>query len=344
MTAQEIEEIEEVDAYYDKQKIRPLQGGCYTERVSGIDIIYGSIGCAVTYTGPDGGPDGNNPALQHGGTYALSAEHVVGPVGTGVGQPYDIDNDRIGWVQLAVSGTEDEHGDFAISDLLRYDDKFLPQIIGLGAVLGEHDVTADEIGHYPVSKRGSETGITHGKVTASHQTVSFIDGDRKYELKGLLEITANEGTFGENGDSGSVVVSIQNQVVGLLVAASADFTKGYAVPIAQIRDRLQVRTLAARMTFKGAPSQRVPSGKDKVYLILRLPAPAPMAGLMVDLTTTGKTPVAKVPARATFPGLSDRSWPIPVERASAGAVGEAVIKAVAAHVPDLEATLTLQFE
>ncbi|GAA0946012.1 hypothetical protein GCM10009554_41390 [Kribbella koreensis] len=340
MTAQEIEQIDEVDAYYDKEKIRPLQGGCYTERVSGIDIIYGSIGCAVTYTGPDGGPDGSNASLKHGGTYALSAEHVVGPVGTGVGQPYDIDNDRIGWVQLAVSGKENEHGDFAISDLLHYDDKFLPQIIGLGAVLGEHDITDDEVGHYPVSKRGSETGITHGRVTASHQTLTFVDGDRKYELKGLLEITATEGTFGENGDSGSVVVSIQNQVVGLLVAATADFTRGYAVPIARIREDLQIKTLAAKLSFKGGPSRRVPSGTDKAILILTLPAPAPHAGLMLDLTTDNPA-VAKVPARAAFPGLATRSLPILVERVSAG---KAVIKAVATHVPDLETPLDLYFE
>jgi hypothetical protein len=61
-------------------------------------------------------------------------------------------------VQLGFSGKEDEYGDFAICDLRRYEDKFLPQIIGLGAVLGEHDVTEDEVGHYRVSKRGSETG------------------------------------------------------------------------------------------------------------------------------------------------------------------------------------------
>lgn len=343
MATQEIEDIVEVDAYYDKAKIRPLEGGCYTERVSGLDIVYGSIGCAVTYTGPDGGPDRNNTSLKHGGTYALSAEHVIGAIGTGVGQPHDIDNDRIGWVQLAVSGKEDEYGDFAICDLLHYDDKFLPQIIGLGAVLGEHDITDDEVGHYAVSKRGSETGITNGKVTGIHRTVKWVDGDRTYELKDLLEITAIEGPFAENGDSGSVVVNIQNQVVGLLVAASDGFSTGYAVPIARIRDRLQVQVLSAEMYFKGGPSRRVPSGTDKVTLILCLPSPAPMAGLIVDLTTD-QPAVAKVPARTTFPGLATRSLPITIERASAGAVGEAVIKAVAKHVPDLKAELDLRFE
>ncbi|WP_328326265.1 S1 family peptidase [Kribbella sp. NBC_00382] len=210
-------------------------------------------------------------------------------------------------------------------------------------MLGEHDVSDDEVGHYPVSKRGSETGITHGKVTASHQTVSFVDGDRTYELTGLLEITANEGPFAEHGDSGSVVVNLNNQVVGLLVAATEDYSKGYAVPIARIRDTLQIQVLSAPMSFKGAPSRRVPSGKDKVTLILCLPAPAPQAGLIVNLTTSNPA-VAKVPARAAFPGLSDRSLPITIDRASAGAVGEALIKAVATHLPNLKAELDLHFE
>ena len=343
MATQEIEDVVEVDAYYDKDKIRPLQGGCYTERVSGVDIVFGSLGCAVTYTGPDGGPDRNNSSLKHGGTYALSAEHVIGAIGTGVGQPHDIDNDRIGWVQLAVSGKEDEYGDFAICDLLHYDDKFLPQVIGLGAVLGEYDIADDEVGHYPVSKRGSETGITYGKVIGNHRTVTWVDGDRTYELKGLLEISANEAPFAQNGDSGAVVVNIQNQVVGLLVAATLDFTTGYAVPIGRIRDRLQVQVLSAEMHFKGAPSRRIPSGTNKITLILTLPGPAPLAGLIVDLTTDNPA-VAKVPARTTFPAMATRSLPITIERASTGATGEAIIKAVATHVPNLKADLTLQFE
>jgi S1-C subfamily serine protease len=56
----------------------------------------------------------------------------------------------------------------------------------------------------------------------------------------LLEIAAIEGPFAENGDSGSAVVNIQNQVVGLLVGATLDFSTGYAVPIARIRDRFQI--------------------------------------------------------------------------------------------------------
>lgn len=340
MATQEIEDVVEVDLYYDKDKIRPLQGGCYTERVSGIDILFGSLGCAVTYTGPDGGPDGNNDALRHGGTYALSAEHVIGAIGTGVGQPHDIDNDRIGWVQLAVSGKEDEYGDFAMCDLLHYDDKFLPQLLGLGAVLGEHDITDDEVGHYAVSKRGSETGITNGKVTGNHRSVTWTEGDRTYELKGLLEISALEGPFAQNGDSGSVVVNIQNEVVGMLVAASLDFATGYAVPIARIRERLQVKVLSADLFFKGGSSRRVPSGTDKITVILCLPGPAPLAGLIVDLTTD-QPGVAKVQARTTFPGLATRSLPITIERVTAG---EAVIKAVATHIPDLKTDLHLRFE
>ncbi|MEU4396340.1 hypothetical protein [Kribbella sp. NPDC023855] len=343
MTAQDLDEIVEVDGYYDKAKVRPLQGGCYTERISGVDLHYGSLGCAVTYTGPDGGPDRNNSSLKHGGTYALSAEHVIGAIGTGVGQPHDIDNDRIGWVQLAVSGKEDEYGDFAICDLLHYDDKFLPQVIGLGAVLGEYDIADDEVGSYPVSKRGSETGITHGRVTGSHRTVTWTEGDRTYELKGLLEISALEGPFAKNGDSGSVVLNIQNQVVGLLVAATLDFATGYAVPIARIRERLEVQVLSAEMYFKGTPDRRIPSGTDKVILILCLPAPAPLAGLIVDLTTDNPT-VAKVPARAAFPAMSTRSLPITIERASTGTAGEAIIKAAATHVPILKTNLTLHFE
>ncbi|TDD59170.1 hypothetical protein E1263_16080 [Kribbella antibiotica] len=342
MTAQDIDDVVEVDDYYDKAKIRPLQGGCYTEHLELSGMVYGTLGCAVTYTGPDGGPHGDNEYLRHGDTYALSAAHVIGGIGTTVGQPTNTDNDVLGAVQLAVLLEDDPYGDFAICDLFRYPDKFQPEIISLGAVLGEYDVTDEDHGELTVSKRGSQTGTTRGRVENTNVTARFTHGGREYELKGLIQIGALKGQFADHGDSGSVVVGPLNQVIGLLVGASLDFTQGYAVPIARIRERLQVKVRTANLWFHGGPVLRVPKGQDEVTLFLRLSAPAPTIGVDFDLTTD-KSTSAKVPPQTTIPSQGLRSVPIKVTRIP-GATGVTRINAVAEHIPNLKTQLVLQFE
>lgn len=340
MTAQDIEDIVEVDDYYDQARIRPLQGGCYTDRLE--NFAFGTLGCAVTYTGPDGGPKGNNDKLKYGHTYALSAEHVIGEIGTLVNQPGDVAGNRIGTVQLAVSFRDDRYGDFAICDLDELDDKFLPQILELGAVLGEHDVSRFGDWGCRVSKRGSQTGVTHGTLSGIDVDATIADHGEQYRLKDLLAFTSSEGPFCGQGDSGSVVVNSQNQVLGLLVAANEDFTIGYAVPISRIREKLQVKVRAAEMHFSGAPTRRVPAGKKIFRLLLELPAPAPHDTLMINLTTD-RPDILSVPAQTFFPKDGLKSVAIPIERLSDEA-NTVVVKAAGTHVPDLIAKITLYLE
>ncbi|WP_405058102.1 S1 family peptidase [Kribbella sp. NBC_01505] len=340
--AEMIEDVVAVDAYYDKDRIRPLQGGCYTERLAGLGVVFGTLGCAVTYTGPNGGPDGDNPDLIHRGTYALSAEHVIGGVGTEVCQPADVVGDKIGAVQLAVDFRDDPYGDFAICDLEAHEDAFRAEIIGLGAVLGDYEVTDKDHGKLTVRKRGSQTGVTQGRVIDTDVTKTVTIGGQEYELKGLIEIGALKGNFAEQGDSGSVVVGPLNQVIGLLIGASLDFTHGYVAPIGRIKERLQVEVRAANLWFHGGPVLRVPKGVDEVTLFLLLSAPAPLIGVDLDLKTDKPTP-AKVPPTANIPGLGPRSMPIKVSRTTPGATGVVRLKAVAQHVPNLKAELVLHF-
>jgi hypothetical protein len=104
----------------------------------------------------------------------------------------------------------------------------------------------------PVRKRGRTTGLTYGSVESIDATVSidYGDGLGVHTLKDQLRIqvdAAQSPKFSDHGDSGSVVVTSDNKVIGLLFAGidvpsnpALSGTKSFVNPIQFALDELNV--------------------------------------------------------------------------------------------------------
>jgi hypothetical protein len=109
----------------------------------------------------------------------------------------------------------------------------------IGAVKGKATATLNAA----VRKRGRTTGLTYGKVNSIDASVSipYGDGLGTHTLKNQIRIepdTAQSAQFSDHGDSGSVVVDGNNNVIGLLFGGSPSAT--YANPIQYVLDELDV--------------------------------------------------------------------------------------------------------
>jgi hypothetical protein len=96
-----------------------------------------------------------------------------------------------------------------------------------------------------VRKRGRTTELTQGTVDSVDATVSIDYGDGLgiQTLRRQVRIvpdTAQNPRFSDRGDSGSVIVSQANRVVGLLFAGSTNGSATYANPIQAALDELGV--------------------------------------------------------------------------------------------------------
>jgi hypothetical protein len=126
------------------------------------------------------------------------------------------------------------------------------EIVDIGDVSG---TSAAVIGQL-VQKRGRTTGVTYGVVDTVDLTVVDLD----YPGIGTIELTNQIGVkptpslsakFGDQGDSGAVVVNDNREVVGLYFGGGSD-GYGLANPIAAVVDALNV-------TLCTPPEQTSPS-------------------------------------------------------------------------------------
>ena len=96
-----------------------------------------------------------------------------------------------------------------------------------------------------VRKRGRTTELTHGSITATDYTtnVDYGDGLGVVTLTNQIRIVndaAQSAFFGKKGDSGSVVVNPDNNVVGLYFAGNISGTVGVANQIAAVLSALDI--------------------------------------------------------------------------------------------------------
>ena len=116
------------------------------------------------------------------------------------------------------------------------------EIVEIGKVAGKA-VAAEGMA---VRKRGRTTGLTHGTVDSVDLTINKLDyGDGLGEVTlthqiGIDVDEAQSAKFGDNGDSGSVVVNPKNEIVGLYFAGSDDGKHGVANPIDSVLAALKV--------------------------------------------------------------------------------------------------------
>ncbi|MCB0913439.1 MAG: hypothetical protein KDB60_17680, partial [Propionibacteriaceae bacterium] len=124
------------------------------------------------------------------------------------------------------------------------------EVHDIGAVAG----TATGVVGQAVRKRGRTTELTYGSIASLDFTVSvdYGDGLGTRTLKNQLRIstdTTKSTRFSDHGDSGSVIMTDDRHVVGLLFAGSSDGANTFANPIANVLDELDVTMLVGGITI-----------------------------------------------------------------------------------------------
>jgi hypothetical protein len=212
-----------------EQRFDPLQGGISTGpcRTIGGMIYVGTIGAIVEDTQ-------NN-------YYGLSNWHVLGvnsewKVGDDVAQPSRVDGgrcsrDTIGSITAGcLASTYSCNGQQVDAALASTDNRSVTfTILNLGEVEGS---TAPQLGER-VRKQGRTTDLTHGSIDGVGRTVNVDFGHDIGPVRFTNQISIVSDTqlnprFSDSGDSGSVVVNDQMQIVGLLFAGSRDGIRSYA--------------------------------------------------------------------------------------------------------------------
>jgi len=114
------------------------------------------------------------------------------------------------------------------------------EIHDVGIPVGYRDLTPDDIGVTRVQKSGSTTGLTSGSVIdiAFDITTSNPYGGPDYLLEDQI-LTA--GMISAGGDSGSLVLDLDKNIVGLLWGAGPDGILAYASPIGAVLSELDIR-------------------------------------------------------------------------------------------------------
>jgi len=234
-----------------KQKMRPARPGV---SIGHYQITAGTFGCLVQ---------------RNGQVYILSNNHVLAnsnaaQLGDAILQPGPHDGgtsaDQIGtlaeFIPVGFSGSSgcsplaslmrlfrpsaliNEPGnntvDCAIAKPLS-DDLVNPDILNIGIPTGVGTATLGT----QVQKSGRTTGLTTDQITQIDVTVSVDYGGKIAIYKNQLMA----GAMSQGGDSGSAVLDMNKQVVGLLFAGSTTTT--IMNPIQFVLDALQVQLVTA---------------------------------------------------------------------------------------------------
>jgi hypothetical protein len=230
------------------EKMRPARPGI---SIGHYQITAGTLGCLVQRTGQ---------------VYILSNNHVLansnaGQLGDAILQPGPHDGgtsaDQIGTLEQFIPiGFTGGSGCSPLSSLMRPTPKINepgnntvdcaiakplsadlvnPDILNIGIPIGVSTATLNT----PVQKSGRTTGYTTDKITQIDVTVSVDYGGKIAIFKDQLMA----GAMSQGGDSGSAVLNMDKQVVGLLFAGSDTTT--IMNPIQFVLDALQVQLVTA---------------------------------------------------------------------------------------------------
>ena len=197
-------------------------------------VFTGTLGCIVRDLTTDA-------------AMALSNFHVMcvddtWAMGDAMAQPSRVDTgtcpaDTIGTLQRAVLN---QSVDCAVSSISGR------QVSCAVTEIGDLTGTAVAVLNEAVRKRGRTTGLTHGTIASIDYStnVDYGDGLGTVTLKNQIRIvpdTSQSASFGNKGDSGSVVVNANGEVVGLYFAGNTSGTTGVANPIAAVLTALNVK-------------------------------------------------------------------------------------------------------
>jgi len=213
--------------------------GCLVQRNGQVFILSNNhilansnkaqLGDAIVQPGPH---DGGTIADQIG-TLEQFIPVSLGLPGCGC-SPFALLMRRLGIAKPAINEPGNNTVDCAIARPLSAD-LVHPDILNIGIPTGLGMVTLGT----SVQKSGRTTGLTTGEITQLDVTVSVLYGVQVAVFTNQL--MTNAGSQG--GDSGSAVLDMDRQVVGLLFAGST--TSTIMNPIQFVLDALQVQVLTA---------------------------------------------------------------------------------------------------
>lgn len=305
----------------DETKYRPLVGGARIQ----VDLTgsgLGTLGCFLRHT-----TDANR-------VFALTNFHVVSvrtPDSLRVLRAPTANSTRVGQPTSEASSTKccsDQFGTFVAGSedatrdaaLVQLDPgaQWLAEVTGIGRLTGTHDITVAEAATqtYPVRKRGARTLLTGGMVEAIN-TTHTRDGITRNNVTVVRPnpnpaITPPGHTFfSDHGDSGSVVVNDNREVVALHYAGADDpvrkIHKGLELPITPILglfgsvDSTPVTiatapTDGAVQTVPGGPAMRMPAELEP-GLVGAAPGVRVLAPDGAPLTISTPSPTSELLAR-----------------------------------------------
>jgi len=241
--------LEDIELLVDATNYATLEGGmsigpCRSIHLEPPDapeagdyVFVGTLGCIVRDNKT------NDPMM-------LSNFHVMcvdntWSVGDTMAQPSRVDGgscpaDQVGALQRAQLTASVDGAVASISGR-----PHACEIIDIGDVNGTAVAAVD----MAVRKRGRTTELTHGRVAATDYTTSVDYGDGLGVITFTNQIrivndSAQSAFFGKKGDSGSVVVNGDNDVVGLYFAGNTSGTVGVANQIAAALAALDVSICA----------------------------------------------------------------------------------------------------
>lgn len=306
----------------DKKKRRPLRGGCRMEP----DLFgagAGTLGCLL------------QDVADSAKVYALTCWHVLQGENedptkgrTRTGQPTGSDgcsgccSDQFGTVMGGGMDSARDEGVVQLDPGM----KWLAEIHEIGVVRGAHSITPTEAGATPrpqVLKRGMRSGLTGGFVDSLGATVT-VDGR---EVHDVIVVTPNpdprlpantELWFAQPGDSGSALVNLAGEVVGLIFGRATSPAnqrgKGWALPIGRLATatdpavpgvltRLQSQD---HLTLKVATATKT----DDVRMVpgpAMVPVPAELVPGLTGASGPVREPVTMPATKPWLPGIETPS-------------------------------------
>lgn len=257
----------------DRRKLRPLRGGMSLGAQGKIG--HGTLGCLL------------QDKVDATAVYALTNHHVVSADGKTsrsrtVSNPSAMNSDSenifddgnpIGIVAEAIDEAILDAAVVRINPLIEW----LPRVAQIGWLTGSHELTLAEVrnGDYKVRKRGITSRLTNGVIACIEGECLSITTTieriiRKKNIFVRPTDPAPDDQFMRDGDSGSILVNEENEVVGLMYASDpvhgSTFGYGIGVPIGTVFGRLkdlygldlQVATPETEEPGEGGEAQEVP--------------------------------------------------------------------------------------
>lgn len=245
----------------DSDKHRPIVGGSHMEGGLSENDYMGTLGCIMVST------TDATKAYAFTNWHVMQGQHHTNPtIGhTRAGQPTNKDSitkccSHI--IGTLAAGARNTTTDAALIEL-KPGMQWTADVLDIGPLAGEHAVNAAEAAtHPPVRKRGARSRLSGGVIDSIGARIN-VDG---VSYANAIIVNPNPNPtlaasdpffFGQQGDSGSVVVNDANQVVGAFFAVPigpyAGSVAGFVLPLGDIKSGLAAQSVLVNVAVAATP-------------------------------------------------------------------------------------------